>query len=95
MNAKPETTTLDTFQVNSRAPRLATERSHHQHQKMTGAPKPVPTHQQPKDNWHTPVAYQTLTGVNQSQCTPTLSVQAAQPPKSQPRYPNANPGCPI
>ena len=58
----------------------------------------MPAHQQHKDNWHTPVVYQTSTGVNRSQCTQTLSVQAAtqkptQLPKSQPRYPKANPGC--
>ena len=32
--------------------------------KMTGAPKPIPAHQWPKNNWHTPVVYQILTDAN-------------------------------
>ena len=62
---------------------------------MTGAPKPIPAHQWPKDNWHTPVVYQILTDANWSQCTPTPSVKAVLLPNSQPSHPKTNPGTPF
>ena len=94
---QPETTTLDTFQVNSWAPRPNAERLHHQHQKLTGDtktnPRPSTAQGQLAYNsclsdldWREPIPAHTNTVSAGSAATP----EPTQMPQSQPWMPLSN-----